>query len=374
MKKKGFTLIELLAVIVILAVITLIATPMILGVIEDTKLKAAEQSANGYIDAVEKQVITSELTKENQISDGIYTLPMEKIEVKGSKPTSGWLVIQNGEVTNYSIVMNGYVITKGSETVKGTTAADQPNEGTSGPTMDKATSTDTHKGIIYLDPTDLAKTCTKETVEQNVNEYETPTEIKTGCMKWYVFNDEEDSYTMILDHNTTARIKWNDDNINVAYEESNLYAVVQDLKTTSGWEVSPRLITAEEVNMITGKTDFDSKNTNSWYWLDTKTQMKTTFSDNVRSNYAWLYNNLNLCKTDSIDYGCTEEDNNNYNGYGAAGNGQTFAYWTSTPVGTAGSGTNIWIVYRGNTLFHINASDIYYGVRPVITVPKSIIA
>ncbi|MDD3452803.1 MAG: prepilin-type N-terminal cleavage/methylation domain-containing protein, partial [Bacilli bacterium] len=32
MKKTGFTLIELLAVIVILAIIALIATPMILGV------------------------------------------------------------------------------------------------------------------------------------------------------------------------------------------------------------------------------------------------------------------------------------------------------------------------------------------------------
>ena len=35
MNKKGFTLIELLAVIVILAVIALIATPMILNVIEN---------------------------------------------------------------------------------------------------------------------------------------------------------------------------------------------------------------------------------------------------------------------------------------------------------------------------------------------------
>ena len=37
MKKKGFTLIELLAVIVILAIIALIATPIILGIIDDTR-------------------------------------------------------------------------------------------------------------------------------------------------------------------------------------------------------------------------------------------------------------------------------------------------------------------------------------------------
>ena len=36
-KMKGFTLIELLAVIVILAVIALIATPIILGIVEDAR-------------------------------------------------------------------------------------------------------------------------------------------------------------------------------------------------------------------------------------------------------------------------------------------------------------------------------------------------
>ena len=36
-KKVGFTLIELLAVIVILAIIALIATPIILGIVEDAR-------------------------------------------------------------------------------------------------------------------------------------------------------------------------------------------------------------------------------------------------------------------------------------------------------------------------------------------------
>ena len=366
MKKKGFTLIELLAVIVILAIISLIATPMILGVIEDTKLKAAEQSVNGYIDAVEKQIIVNQVSNTNLINDGVYNLPMENIEVKGSKPTSGWLVIQNGEVTNYSIVMNEYVVTKGSETVKGTKI--------NGPTMDKATSNDTHKGIIYLDPTDLAKVCTKEEAEKNVNKYGTPTEIKTGCMKWYVFNDEGDNYTMILDHNTTARIKWNDDNKNVAYEQSNLYAVVQDLKTTSGWEINPRLITAEEVNTITGKTEFDASNGGLWYYLDTKNQTHGTFNDNVRSSYAWLYNNLNLCKTASIDYGCTLEDNNSYNEYGTADSGQTWGYWTSTTVGIPDSENSVWGMYRSGGLSTSIANIIDFGIRPVITIPKFIIS
>ena len=50
--KKGFTLVELLAVIVILAIIALIATPIILNVIDDAKTNAAKNSAYGYIDCL----------------------------------------------------------------------------------------------------------------------------------------------------------------------------------------------------------------------------------------------------------------------------------------------------------------------------------
>lgn len=49
---KGFTLIELLAVIVILAIIALITTPIILNVIEDSRKNSAVDKAWGTIDAV----------------------------------------------------------------------------------------------------------------------------------------------------------------------------------------------------------------------------------------------------------------------------------------------------------------------------------
>lgn len=60
-KNKGFTLIELLAVIVILAIIALIATPRILDVVETARKGAAESSVLGYIDAVEKQYMINQL-------------------------------------------------------------------------------------------------------------------------------------------------------------------------------------------------------------------------------------------------------------------------------------------------------------------------
>ena len=379
MKRKGFTLIELLAVIVILAVIALISTPMILGIIEKAKKGGAESSALGYIDAVEKTIATNMLdTNKTNIEDGVYKVSTLKsttydVKVKGEQPTDdSWIRIEKGQVTECSLKIGEYIINCNGETIKNGEIEEKPS--LLGPTKEEATSTDTHKGIIYLDPTNLSKTCTKELAESNLNEKGTPTEVKTGCMKWYIVNDTGDTYKLLLDHNTTARIKWNDSGKNVAYEESNLYSVVQDLKTTSGWVVDPRLITTEEINNITGKTGFDSSDRNTWYFLDTLTQTQGTFTESKRSKYDWLYNNLNRCKTDTTDYGCTIEDNNTYTGYGTAGIGNVFGYWTQTTIGIAGSGSSVWSILRDSPLSNYGSANYdFNGIRPVITINKSII-
>ena len=56
MNRKGFTLIELLTVIVILAVIALIASPLIMGTITKAKKNAAIDSAYGYIRSMETSI------------------------------------------------------------------------------------------------------------------------------------------------------------------------------------------------------------------------------------------------------------------------------------------------------------------------------
>ena len=64
MKNKGFTLIELLAVIVILAIIALIATPIILGIINDARTEAKKRSAELAYSGVE-YAVTSYMYKNN---------------------------------------------------------------------------------------------------------------------------------------------------------------------------------------------------------------------------------------------------------------------------------------------------------------------
>lgn len=53
MNKKGFTLIELLAVIVVLAIIALIATPIVMNTITKAQEGANARSVEGYMKAYE---------------------------------------------------------------------------------------------------------------------------------------------------------------------------------------------------------------------------------------------------------------------------------------------------------------------------------
>ena len=89
MKKKGFTLVELLAVIVILAVIALIATPQILRLINGAREDAAKDSMYGYIKAVEQAYVKSqmEINAPNVASQQFTKLTRNSIATSDSKVT-----------------------------------------------------------------------------------------------------------------------------------------------------------------------------------------------------------------------------------------------------------------------------------------------
>ena len=110
MKNKGFTLVELLAVIVILAVISLITVPMILGVIETAKKSAAVESVNGLLDAADKYMITS-MFGESTVTR--FDFPGDtKLSYKGTKPTSGTLVVDKDGDMSVTVSINGYCVRK----------------------------------------------------------------------------------------------------------------------------------------------------------------------------------------------------------------------------------------------------------------------
>ncbi|MBP3460873.1 MAG: prepilin-type N-terminal cleavage/methylation domain-containing protein [Bacilli bacterium] len=110
--KKGFTLIELLAVIVILAIIALIATPIILNMINDAKKSASVDSAYGYIEAIEYNNSMAQMDnkKYTLINDGtdIDISTITNIELKGTKPESGKVSITKGRIIKAILCINSY--------------------------------------------------------------------------------------------------------------------------------------------------------------------------------------------------------------------------------------------------------------------------
>ena len=84
--KNAFTLIELLAVIVILAVIALIATPIILGIVEDAKKDA-------FLRSVELVLSSTDLDVMDKVTDSGYQYEI----IEGS-------LIENKELVGYEIV------------------------------------------------------------------------------------------------------------------------------------------------------------------------------------------------------------------------------------------------------------------------------
>jgi len=119
--KKGFTLIELLAVIVILAIIALIATPIILGIIADARNEAKVRSAELYLTALEQAIIRKKMSDTTfnpsscDVNGQIVTCGGEtlNVDVDGEKPTSGTIVLENGKVDSYTLVIDGKEIVNG---------------------------------------------------------------------------------------------------------------------------------------------------------------------------------------------------------------------------------------------------------------------
>ena len=336
MNKKGFTLIELLAVIVVLAVIALIATPIVLNLVKTAKIGAAEQSVTGYVKAIENTIIKDMIDDKN-ISDGTYKYNSIEADISGKRPTSGEYIVKNGRVESGNFCVDGYYIEYKKSVSKKISD-----------TCEVLYQIYENGTAIYFNP-GTGKVCNK-------NDAVSTTGTKTGCMKWYTFNDEGSktgTVNMILDHNTT---------VGVAYNSTGSNSEMKEVKTalesdTSTWDSSlkARLITANEIAKITGNTSFDEKTSSDWFYLDSNNKTQVANSTN-KSKYSWLYDYTESCE----EKGCNIEDSS------------TTAYWTSSS--TVNRPKYVWIVYRFGTLDYSDVSNTNRGIRPVITISKSIIS
>ena len=408
MRKNGFTLIELLAVIVILAIIALIATPIILGIIKDTEEEANKRSTELYIDAVEQAIVRKNIEgeynpdlckiEESEVKcEGEFNPAFCKIENEKLNCDGVLLDVQaDGEVPKDGTIVfsNGKVISGTSLTFKDYTANIEDNKIVieSG---SKKYKTYNNGDIVYYD-VKHGKSCTNYHEDNSITGYngiyEGATSRKTtnnqnSCLKFYAFNDDGgEKLNLLLDHNTTAVTAWNSSGNN----SQGPLTALDDLKTdTSEWNVlvisenyeykgesisyqikynteeyKTRLITAQEIAKITGadkKLNWNETSLSSemYYFdgangTDGKWQTQVATSTN-QSEYYWLFDRTYSC----IEFGCKIEDSSNG------------GYWTSSI--SQNNSSRAWNIYIGAIGEYGPPSSIpdSWGVRPVIEVSKS---
>ena len=227
MKKKGFTLIELLAVIVILAIIALIITPVIKDLIESSRYASAVDSVLSYVAGANTQAAADvgiggfegfslDLSNNNRLETGITDDELAKIKFKGKGPTYVYLhftddskLVSDGHfcIWNYSI---DYRMDTGASKSVG-------NNYCTGEIIVKE-----HYDIgepIYYNVT-TGKQCSEDAFLANVDEWGShanftyidgklitrsleamPTGLHSGCMKFYTLKDDGDNLTVIAASN-----------------------------------------------------------------------------------------------------------------------------------------------------------------------------
>ena len=351
--KKGFTLIELLAVIVILAVILTIAVPAVKKTVDSAKKKSAENDAI-MIKNIAEKYYTSNLDKDEEITG--VDLSSDTLSYSGEKPTKGYLYFNEDGIAYGKMYINGYCVEVKSD---GTNTSTKTNESDCNVDIPQVT-TWANGTVVYYNPETNTKCTSAEAVST--------TGTKTGCMRWYAFNDEgTDTINLLLDHNTTARVAWisKEDYVEAGgtLEEYGSYGnnskgpitVLKQLESdTVSWNksINPRVIEASEIAKITGYPNWD----NNFYYFHTNSDKKYEGAAGT-NKYAWLFDNTFYCTTK----GCNVADSSND------------GYWTGTAY--SGYSNRAWNVrFYGSLDSNIVLDAGYYGVRPVITVLKSIIS
>ena len=337
--KKGFTLVELLAVIVILAVILTISVPAVKKTVDSAKKKSAENDAL-MIKNIAEKYYTSNLDKDEEITG--VDLSSNTLSYSGKKPTKGYLYFTEDGIAYGKMYINGYCVEVKSD---GTNTSEKVSIDECNIDIPQVI-TYANGTVVYYNP----ETNTKCTSSEAVSTIGT----KTGCMKWFAFNDEGAStINLLLDHSTTAAVIL----ISPDTRANGLIEVKKQLKSdTSTWNksINPRLIEASEVAKITNNTAWTAGG--SSYYLHTNSNSPYIGAAGT-NKYAWLFDNTRNC----TQYGCNVADPS------------TYAYWTNTA--NSGDSNYAWFVFNDGSLYNFSLADaVDLGVRPVVTISKSIIS
>jgi len=376
---KGFTLIELLAVIVILAIIALIAVPVIMNIINQANKSAFKNTAYGVIQAGELYFAEKQLEPNGMSGDVTIDLPdtTKQLVLKGEVPKGTITITEDGKIS--ITVTNGrYCAKKGLEERDVTITEDVENctpGGSEGSNPEDTTEL-TLGSPIYFHPVEN-RICDGNTEYAPGN---SATGFKDGCMKWYVYKIDGDNLGLILDHNTTATVPYNDDTTSIETPEQGLQMLDTQLDAdTVNWKVEADIIDARDIlNLLPWYQNLEDKiNWESQYKSDIDSAISTT-GIKIQTNAANYTTALEMIKamtnmlmTDYSDIALPKYLHEDlYSNCANDGNCTIYGYWTKTVVTLT---TNaLWQVTPAPRLDYYDVSSLSdaYGIRPVITISK----
>ena len=324
MRKNGFTLIELLAVIVILAIIALIATPIILGIINDAREESNERSVELYAAAVKNGIAAYQLTGLNAPKsfsdltiqyDGDVKCTVQELYEDGSFYLGGCKV-NNGE-KEYS-----YGTKQGSDVVKLCTA--NTTKATAlvyqdGNPMSMSSYGWEEVGLLASDGDAYAKgvayTCNFGETDDSKN------------LTFFVLSSTENEVTLISGSNLGSPVTWCASGKNNSCYADGAKAALVD--RTSNWSIKK-----------SGKLNDTQMST---IMLPTKNQIEGAYEGTIPK---WL------------------------KGHTQTQQSVIMGYWTNTFNSNSSSFAWGLDIYLGVVDIDVD-NGVYYGVRPVITLLKS---
>ena len=304
---NGFTLIELLAVIVILAIISLIAVPVVMNIITKSRKSTFKDSAYGIIKAGELYYADRLLEPEGMTEDKMFTFPSDTIglDIKGSKPSSGSVIVTKEGKVAIGVTDGKYCVTKGYEDSGVTITEDVEN--CDFPKITYA------NGIMSSENNciQVGNTCSVDDIKSgllvNVKVNAETTE------KFYVLADYGDKVTLILDRNLGDNVAWYANAHDNSYGPITALTALQD-RTSTWTNLSEITISTFEYDDREDVVLGNNKIFTMYARLPKYSEIKAINNSYDLSSTPWLYINL---------YG-TGDDATDSNGFHKTG------YWTST--------------------------------------------
>lgn len=329
MKKKGFTLVELIAVLIILAILSLVVVPLVLNIIRSAKNSVNKRSIDGYGRAVDLAIanyLVNHLTYPESFDELEIEYTGSKVECKTSRinpdktvylsecKVNGRLVKDNKEIDGYyhygilKMTNQEYVDTYGKN-LEGALKAyhdehnEYPNDYTTLelPPLDKEVSCDVETysdGKIYLtkcfidgdevlDDTQedgyyhygIRKPFATEYLVNKANGVEINAYTSGNTHEMYTFDHEVTVQTPVLrDYRYIGNSPYN----YVAFNENETWRIIGVFSVDDGngnYEERVKLIRNESV----GNKQWNSSNQNEWVGSSIQTYLNDTYTIDNKS-------------------------------------------------------------------------------------------